>query len=294
MEIRFPILRGRRLDDLRLEDPGSPFFGVALVLSRRMQIIEDLRARGYSVTGRRSWASAPSRTAKTRTGQRITSRSRARSQLNYRGSGTVTPISTATNKAGKEIKVGPTASAIAITPNGRTAYVVSEGSDTVTPISTATNMAGKPIKIPHSSSYSPSGYPGQTLILSTPNGKTVYVASQSAGTVTPISTATTTVGKSIKVGKDPFALAITPNGKVVEVVNQASDTVTPIRTATNTAGQPIPVGSTPWAIAITPNGKNAYVVNNGSGTVTPISIVTGRAGKAISVGNSPVSIAITR
>src|SRR5450755_4250437 len=54
VEIRFPILRGRRLDDLRFEDPGSPFFGVALVLPRRMQIIEDLRARGYSVTDRRS------------------------------------------------------------------------------------------------------------------------------------------------------------------------------------------------------------------------------------------------
>src|SRR5450755_1757419 len=47
VEIHFPILRGRRLDDLRFEDPGSPFFGVALVLPRRMQIIEDLRARGY-------------------------------------------------------------------------------------------------------------------------------------------------------------------------------------------------------------------------------------------------------
>src|SRR5450755_953623 len=90
------------------------------------------------------------------------------------GSGTVTPISTATNTAGKPIRVGDSASAIAITPNGRTAYVVDEGS--VTPISTATNTAGKPIKIPFSSSISPAGVPGQTLIVSTPNGKTVYVA----------------------------------------------------------------------------------------------------------------------
>ena len=131
------------------------------------------------------------------------------------GSGTVTPIFTATNTAGKPIKVGLTASAIAITPNGRTAYVVSEASGTVTPIFTATNRTGKPIKIPYSSSYAPSGDPGQTLIVSTPNGKTVYAASQSAGTVTPIFTATNTAGKPIKVGKDPFDLAITPNGKVV-------------------------------------------------------------------------------
>jgi hypothetical protein len=53
-EIRFSILRGRRLDDLRFEDPESPFSGVSLMLPRRTQIIEDLRARGYSVTDRRS------------------------------------------------------------------------------------------------------------------------------------------------------------------------------------------------------------------------------------------------
>ncbi len=172
--------------------------------------------------------------------------------------------------------------------------MVDEAAGTVTPIFTATNTAGQPIKIPHSSTFSPESAPGQRLIVSAPNGQTVYVASQSAGTVTPIFTATNTAGKPIKVGKDPFALAITPNGQVVEVVNQASGTVTPIFTAVNRAGKAITVGSTPWAIAITPNGKTAYVVNNRSDTVTPISIVTGKAGTAISVGSRPIAIAITR
>jgi len=123
---------------------------------------------------------------------------------------------------------------------------------------------------------------------------TVYVASPSAGTVTPISTATNKAGKPIKVGKDPFDLAITPNGKVVEVVNQLSNTVTPIFTATNRAGKPTPVGSRPWAVAITPDSRTAYVANNGSNTVTPVSTVTGKAGQPISVGSAPVAIAIMR
>ena len=59
--------------------------------------------------------------------------------VNDDNSGTVTPIRTATNKAGKAIKVGSGPKAIAITPNGKTAYVASTGSDTVTPIRTATN-----------------------------------------------------------------------------------------------------------------------------------------------------------
>jgi YVTN family beta-propeller protein len=53
---------------------------------------------------------------------------------------TVTPISTATGKAREAITVGSAPGAIAITLNGKTAYVAS-GSG-VTPISTATGKAG--------------------------------------------------------------------------------------------------------------------------------------------------------
>jgi hyaluronoglucosaminidase len=56
-------------------------------------------------------------------------------------------ISTATNTPGKPIKVGAGPWAIAITPDGKTAYVVSYYPATATPISTATNTAGKPIKV---------------------------------------------------------------------------------------------------------------------------------------------------
>jgi DNA-binding beta-propeller fold protein YncE len=44
----------------------------------------------------------------------------------------VTPINTATNTALRPIKVGRGARAIAITPNGKTAYVASYKSGTVT------------------------------------------------------------------------------------------------------------------------------------------------------------------
>jgi YVTN family beta-propeller protein len=62
-------------------------------------------------------------------------------------SGTVTPISTATNTAEQPIKVGTGPNAIAITPNGATAYVLNSGSGTVTPINTTTNTAGSAISV---------------------------------------------------------------------------------------------------------------------------------------------------
>jgi YVTN family beta-propeller protein len=62
-------------------------------------------------------------------------------------SDSVTPINTATDRAGRPIPVGCSPDAIAITPDGRTAYVVNGVSETVTPISAATNRAGRPIPV---------------------------------------------------------------------------------------------------------------------------------------------------
>ena len=50
------------------------------------------------------------------------------------GSGTVTPIRTATGTALPSIKTGSGPDAIAITPDGKTAYVANGNSGTVTPI----------------------------------------------------------------------------------------------------------------------------------------------------------------
>ena len=59
---------------------------------------------------------------------------------------TVTVISTVSNMAIKTINVGRGAGAIAITPNGRTAYGLGGMSGTVTPIRTATSTALKAIQ----------------------------------------------------------------------------------------------------------------------------------------------------
>jgi YVTN family beta-propeller protein len=93
--------------------------------------------------------------------------------------------------------------AIAITPDGKTAYVANTNSGTVTPITTATNRAGKPIRVADG--------PGTIAIAITRDGRTAYVVSGTAGTVTPIATATNTPGKPIKAGKHPFAVVIAPD-----------------------------------------------------------------------------------
>jgi YVTN family beta-propeller protein len=197
--------------------------------------------------------------------------------------GTVTPIGLTTHRAGKPIKVGANPQAIAITPDGSTAFVANYGSDTVTPIRTVSRRAGTPIPVGRQ----------PWAIAITPDGKTAYVADYGSDSVTPINTSTRRAGTPIPVGKQPRALAITPNGKTVYVLDWGSAAVTPISTATNRAGPAIRVGSYPFAIAIAPDGKTAYVANYGSNTVTPISTATGRLGPAVPAGQAPDSLAVT-
>ena len=106
----------------------------------------------------------------------------------------MTPITTATNTPGRPIPVGGDQadndpSAIAITPNGKTAYVVDTLGHAVTPITIATNTAGPAI---------PAGL-DPSVIAITPNSKTAYVLNLDS--VIPIATATNTAGRPVSVGE---------------------------------------------------------------------------------------------
>lgn len=81
--------------------------------------------------------------------------------------------------------------AIAIAPDGQTAYVADGVSSTVTPINLATSTLGKPISL--------TGKPGADAIAISTNGAAAYVANQPSSTVTPINLTTGRPGKPIKI-----------------------------------------------------------------------------------------------
>lgn len=195
----------------------------------------------------------------------------------------VIPVRTSTLAIGRPVYAGFYPNAIAITPDGKTAYI-SNGDTTVTPINTVTNLPEAPIKVALG--------PGDIAI--TPDGKTAYAVATS-GSVVPVNTATNIAGTPIEVG-GPGHIAITPDGTTAYVTSVPNPDsyqgfVVPINIATNTRGRPIRVGLEPSRIVITPNGKKAYVTNLGSGTVTPINLMTNSAGDPIKVGRAPICLA---
>jgi YVTN family beta-propeller protein len=175
----------------------------------------------------------------------------------------VVPVDTATNTAGPVIRDAKGAGAIAITPDGKTAYIIADGQVTV--VDTATNTVVKQI--------AEKGWAPASMVIS-PDGKTAYIAS-TAGTLTPFDTATNTLGKTISLGFAGSAmdghvyLAITPDGKTVYVTWSGpygpGEQVIPVRTATATVLPAIGIRRWPTAIVMSPDGKTVYVASAGMG-----------------------------
>ncbi len=223
--------------------------------------------------------------------------------LGYFEGSPLIPISLASGKLGTPVQInkGFDDDAIAITPDGQTAYVAQNATNTIVPVNLTTGAVGSLIDL----AQEPTG------IATTPDGRTVYVVTGGeqigGGDVVPIDTATDTAGAPIYAGLVPTAIAIAPDGQTAYVVNQISDSLTPIDLATDKAESSIFPLTSPYngdtelaGIAITPDGQTAYVVNDRwlSSTpneVVPVDLATGKAGTPIQLGDpqgTPLNIAI--
>ena len=210
-------------------------------------------------------------------------------------------MSAAGGKVGTPINVVPAGwnhtDGMAMTPNGKTIYVVDDKG--LVPVSTATGTPGKAIRVP--------AEPGMVVrarIAITPDGRTVYVTTSAGRTIAAVSTVTGRVIKLIRIGTKRHgsadSIAVTPDGGTVYVADTGDGTIVPISTATNRAGRSISIGKPdghgegPSYIAIGPGGTTAYV--SAYDAVYPVNLADGKAGRPMTVapaGFSAVAIAIT-
>jgi YVTN family beta-propeller protein len=144
------------------------------------------------------------------------------------------------------IRVGVGPNAVAITPDGKSAYVANVGG-TVSVIDTATSTVSATLAVD-----SPFG------IAVTPDGNHVYVTSTGPSTVSVIDTETDAVVHVIALlprTAGPLQIAFTPSGEFAYVttpVFSEAQSVSVIDTKTNAVVTAIPVGNMPRGIAIVP------------------------------------------
>jgi YVTN family beta-propeller protein len=111
-------------------------------------------------------------------------------------------IDTAANTvAAATIPVGTSPRGVAITPDGKHAYVANVISNNVSVIDTSNNtVMGTPILVGDS----------PFLVAVTPDGKHAYVTNLTSNTVSVIDTASDTVAATVPVGSNPVGVGIVP------------------------------------------------------------------------------------
>ncbi len=209
----------------------------------------------------------------------------------------VTPVLTGTNRAGAPIATGSVVNswtdAIAIAPDGRTAYAFGAEADGLVPIDVATGTAGSPITLPIRNDMVQ--YRGDMVAIS-PDGTTAYVAGGEDDDVIPVNLATRTAGRPITPysgNPTPFVdvegVAITPDGKSL-LVTKSDRTITTVAISTGRVVRTAKVLGFPDAIVIAPDGQTAYVV--AANTVIPFAVATLRHSAPIQIHRLITDIAI--
>ncbi|MGW2207534.1 beta-propeller fold lactonase family protein [Streptomyces sp. NPDC001774] len=199
--------------------------------------------------------------------------------------------------------LGQNPTAVAVTPDGRKAYVANFGPlslsapadrQTVTVVDV---VSGRPLR------EIPVGLQPVNVAVS-PDGQFAYVVNSGTpadrGSVSVIDTGTDTVIDEITEGlRNPVGIAFAPDGAQAYVTSQAAGTLSVINTAARRSVASVdlgPAGESPAGVAVAPDGHRVYVAGNASGTVLAVDPATKRvAGNPIQLPawGMPYGMALT-
>jgi YVTN family beta-propeller protein len=180
-------------------------------------------------------------------------------------------------------------SAVAISPNGNTLYVMNAGyntdpGNTVSAVDPRTNTV--------TATYSTGAMPNGAAI--TPDGRRVYVFATVSNTVSVIDTATGSVISTVPVGVGPSDAVITPDGKHAYVADTG---LSVIDTATNTVTATISDIPAPWDVAVSPDGTRVYAATRssaaGPGGVTVVDTATNAVIGTVDAGTDPTDVSLS-
>lgn len=198
-------------------------------------------------------------------------------------------IDLATNVVIANVPIPNSPISIAITPDGKKAFVVDNGilfgPGNITVIDLTTNAVATNITT--------GIFPG--LITISPDGKKAYLSNTSSGTVSVIDVETNVITTTITVGFRPKDILFTSDGKKAYVLNSNLGGISEIDVATDMVTNTINLGSLAGYrdFAITPDDTKIFVVRFFSPAVVNIVDLATNVVTNINVDKGPLSISIT-
>jgi YVTN family beta-propeller protein len=183
------------------------------------------------------------------------------------------------HEVGLPISTGKTPNSIAITPDGRRAWVVNSQGASVTVIETGTRIPIATIQLAAN---------GEQVAIS-PDGKTAYVTVESGTKIYEFSTETNAEIGTITAGTEAFAFAVSPSGELAYVGIEPEEVQEIDLRFGSKVGLPLKVGGSPRAIAYSPDGTTVYV-----GAGAELDVIKGEAViKEIPLGSEARGIAVS-
>jgi YVTN family beta-propeller protein len=209
--------------------------------------------------------------------------------------GSVSTLEGATGReVGLPIKTGDDPDSVAITPNGKRAYVANSVGESVTVIDAGIRVPIATIEVPG---------PAEQVAIS-PDGTNAYVTTGSGEEVAVINTGTNTIERTIPLGAPTSVVAagvVAPFGGAPDEFAYVGLGIEKVQAINPGRGglvnPPIDVGGTPRAISFSPDGKTAYVaagnevdVLEGGAVVKEITLGSEASGLAVSPDGTRVYV----
>jgi DNA-binding beta-propeller fold protein YncE len=203
----------------------------------------------------------------------------------------IATVNLVTRRPGRVIKI-PEPGAFALTPNGKTLYVVTWHGQEVIPVDTATLQTGTPIQTGDYNDV------GSARLVVAPDGRRVYLLSGKPGipgqVLTPIDVATGAVLPSIVVSASALGAAptISPDSRSAYLdtgygIMAVDLTTGRIRWTLNLGGPDVA-----YQAVVSPDSRTVYITGNGY-ALDPTSAANGSQGAPVLFGWSPFEVAFS-
>jgi tetratricopeptide (TPR) repeat protein len=195
----------------------------------------------------------------------------------------VVPVDTTTGEKGATIGIGDAASAIAISPSGRTLYVAASNDKAIYSVNLRTAAIGGPVKLTSSI----------FAIAAAPSGGSVYV--YDTGGISSVNPATASINWQVRSpnlgdgGALGGSLVVTSNGQAAYASGEGVGVV-PINLRTHQIGQ-ILLDQAVDSMALSVDSKVLYA-GCWNGAIYPIKMPTNQVGRPVSAGNELQSMVV--
>lgn len=188
--------------------------------------------------------------------------------------GKITPLVTGTEPEG-----------VAISHDGRWAYVTAETSSTITVIDLKANRVATNFFVSTRPRYA----------LFTRGDAHAYVSAEIGGAIDVVDAKKHRVVAKLKLGKSdhPVGMVLSRDEKRLYAATGRGNSVAVVDATTNRLIKEIAVGQRPWGMAITPDGKKIYAANSLSNDISVIDAATERVVRTIKVGDGPWGLAFS-